>query len=493
MPAPKKKPHTRSTDMEDVEPDTDEIGTTDIQSEICYTEKDYFFAMFPNHLEKEIKELFRDFNKHRKQNSTEQKKEINKTELENTIKEFIHEYTTLKSTITNKLNEFKQSDIVKNLPEGNLKTFKDIRYKLTNWYVACQHAQHKIQYGDTKTNKYIKHTFSFSPAVSSNLQTWANLELNQSIKNIEDTISLKIHSKFTADTNEISQLYEQCINDNQTLIFCKAWRTVLKSNSDLADKHMSKGILLNRQDITPHTPTTTYRKRDLSPSETTYRPTKRHTAPLLITPTYQDGRLSPPILANRSHEDEPRPPTAIPTTHRQIHSTSHYSTQQKTSDTPIYRTKHQYRPRDISPLHSHKHSQRNSSPAHQYNHYRERSSSPEEQLQSPSPHRKTTHRREYYRNRTPSPQYQIPRQQISKKVAFSPPPHTHQERLHLPKHHHSRSIHQQIETSSSESEISQESSTHQNLKWPTAIKIPYIKKVPTNTTQKKPNPSFRNK
>lgn len=158
------------------------------------------------------------------------------------IDKFNKNFKPLLTALTDELPKHTHSKYTEELTQEAFLKFKQIRGLVTKWFVHCKHLDNKLTKGNTPTNRYCKLAMQFSPAVKNEeLRDKCNSSLINLRDKLEKELSASVIEEANSLTNQLSDEFrESKLNPEDLFLLCKALRTVLLNNRELAGKLIDK-------------------------------------------------------------------------------------------------------------------------------------------------------------------------------------------------------------------------------------------------------------
>lgn len=153
------------------------------------------------------------------------------TVLANQQQSFLKDFGNLKQTLRNKLLGVSDTELKKDVPSSAFNDFRELRKRLTKWFVTCQHLANKLA-NNTASNRYIKTTLSFSPAVKdSGIKEACTAKIHKTEAVCEKRLTDKVLQLAIMLNNEITGTAEaEEHHVERWHVFLKAFRVVLRAN-----------------------------------------------------------------------------------------------------------------------------------------------------------------------------------------------------------------------------------------------------------------------
>lgn len=140
-------------------------------------------------------------------------------------------FESIKHDLDRDLKKQNDRDLVKDVPQGQFNSFKQIRKTLSKWYVTGTLLKQKLA-GESTTKRYLKINHDFSVAVTDReLKDKCTTKLNKTKRLIENTLTSSVIKRALELNIEVRKLLDD--SDNQISIIMKAYRVILKANRSL--------------------------------------------------------------------------------------------------------------------------------------------------------------------------------------------------------------------------------------------------------------------
>jgi len=174
---------------------------------------------------------------------------ITNTDVQRTVAELMEIHEDFKDKLFQNLRKYSETQLKENTrTRTEYNAFRDMRKELNKWFISCQLIKKNLANEQNSSSyHYLKADLSYSPAVvDDHVFKQVKDDLQQSLEQAD--LHLKLAS-VEHNIHKVDKLNKLLADSNNSLIFAKAFKGVLKVHKNLGDRTLFKPRRLPRNPI----------------------------------------------------------------------------------------------------------------------------------------------------------------------------------------------------------------------------------------------------